>query len=90
MSAQHTLGPYKRLALRCEASGQNFYSYGNADRGVKFDAPCPVCGKPVKLMRLRGSPVKFPHIVPMHNRVSIQDDRVAVIQKAAGLEGGAA
>lgn len=62
--------PFQKNARKCDASGQNFYSYGNASRGTGFDAPCPVCGKPVKLMRARGSSVKFPHVIPTHNAAS--------------------
>jgi hypothetical protein len=60
--------PPQLVPLRCSASGENFYSYSTASRGVGFKAPCPVCGLPVQLMRKRGSTVKFNHIIPTHNK----------------------
>lgn len=60
--------PPQLIPLRCTASGENFYSYGNAQRGTGFKASCPVCGKPVSLIRQRGSPIRFNHIIPAHNK----------------------
>lgn len=59
-------GGYARLRPVCQASGVSFYDYAGTGRKDAQDrAPCPVCGKTVKLRKASGD--RWPSMIPHHH-----------------------
>lgn len=59
---------FKSLRLNCLAGGDNYYSYGGTNIArvdAEGKAPCPLCGKIVKL---RAYQPGFRRFIPAHHK----------------------